>query len=168
MSTGRPRGHPTAGAPDGRTIAFEIRRYDSTGDSLAGSVVATVPVAGGTVQRLTSPDRFMVHPSWRTTGDELVMNDLGPAAEPSNLWVLKPGETELRALTDASVDGHMRIETPRWDPDGTRILVSIVYSTGPDLAFGGDVRLAFIDGDGGEPQIISTLAGRYPDMQPTP
>jgi Tol biopolymer transport system component len=155
-------------SPDGRTIAFEIRRYDASGDSLASAVVATVPVAGGDVHRLTGPDGFMVHPSWRPHGDELVMNDLRPAAEPANLYVIRPDGTGLEALTSASVDGHMRIETPRWDPNGSRILVSIVYSTGPEFVFGGEVRLAFVDAAGGEPELISTLSGKYPDMQPTP
>ncbi len=62
----------------------------------------------------------------------------------------------------------MRIGTPRWDPDGTRILASIIYTSGPDFAFGGEVRLAFVDADGGEPVLISTLSGKYPDLRPTP
>lgn len=155
-------------SPDGHTIAFEIRRYDSTGDALAGSVVATVPAAGGEIQRLTSLDRFMVHPDWRPDGTELVMNDLDAAAKPANLYTIRPDGTGLQQLTDASVDGHMRIETPRWDPDGTRILVSLVYSTGPDFTFGGDVQMAFVDGSGSEPALISERAGKYPTMRPTP
>jgi hypothetical protein len=29
------------------------------------------------------------------------------------------------------------------------------------------VRLAIVDGHGGEPALISTLAGKYPDLRPT-
>jgi TolB protein len=157
-------------SPDGRTIAFELLHYDSTGDALEGSVVATVPVEGGRVHRLTSPDRFMVHPDWRPDGTELVMNDLDPAAErPGNLYAIGPDGSGLRQLTHASIDGHMRIETPRWAPDGNRILVSIVYTTGPDFEFGGDVRLAFVDEtEGGEPVLIGNFSGKYPDLRPTP
>lgn len=50
----------------------------------------------------------------------------------------------------------MRIGTPRWDPSG------------PDFEFGGDVRLAFVDAAGGEPVVISTQDGKYPDVRPTP
>jgi TolB protein len=156
-------------SPDGRTIAFEILRYDPTNTYLVGSVVATVPVEGGEVQRLTSPDRFMVHPDWSPDGAELVMNDLDPTPEsPSNLYAIKPDGSGLHRLTSSSIDGHMRIETPRWDPDGSRILVSIVYTTGPDFEFGGEVRLAFVGAAGGEPVFISTLSGKYPDLRPTP
>jgi len=155
-------------SPDGRTIAFEIVHWDPTGAFVDGSVVATVPSEGGDVHRLTSPDLFMVHPDWRPDGTELVMNNLGPDAEPGNLFTVRPDGSGLHQLTVASKDGHMRIETPRWDPSGTRIWVSIVYTTGPDFTFGGDVQLAFVDATGGEPVLMSGPAGKYPDMRPTP
>ena len=156
-------------SPDGRTIAFEILHYDPTTTFVVGSLVATVPVEGGEIHRLTSPDLFMVHPDWRPDGTELVVMNLDPAPQaPSNLYAIKPDGTGLRQLTHSSIDGHMRIETPRWDPDGTRLLVSIVYTTGPDFSFGGEVRLASVDEAGGEPVLISTLAGKYPDLRPTP
>jgi len=155
-------------SPDGRTIAFEIVHWDPTGAFVDGSVVATVPAEGGDVHRLTSPDLFMVHPDWRPDGTELVMNNLGPDAEPGNLFTVRPDGSGLHQLTVASKDGHMRIETPRWAPDGSRILVSIVYTTGPDFSFGGEVRLATVDAAGGEPVLTSQTAGKYPDMRPTP
>ena len=155
-------------SPDGRTIAFEILHYDSTNTFLVGSTVATVPADGGRIHRLTSPDQFMVHPDWRPDGTMLVMNNLGPDAEPGNLFTVRPDGSGLHQLTVASKDGHMRIETPRWAPDGSRILVSIVYTTGPDFSFGGEVRLASVDAAGGEPVLISEPAGKYPDLRPTP
>jgi Tol biopolymer transport system component len=156
-------------SPDGRTIAFEILHYDPTVTTVVESVVATVPVEGGEVLRLTSPDQFMVHPDWRPDGAELVMNNLDPSpAAPSNLYAIRPDGSGLHELTHSSIDGHLRIETPRWDPDGIRILVSIVYTTGPDFTFGGEVRLASVDGAGGEPELVSTLSGTYPDLRPTP
>jgi Tol biopolymer transport system component len=159
---------PPSWSPDGRTIAFEILHYDPTLTDLVGSVVATVPVEGGKVHQLTNPDLFMVHPHWSPDGAELVMNNLGPPAAPGNLYAIRPDGSGLDQLTHSSIDGHMRIETPRWDPDGSRILVSIVYTTGPDFTFGGEVQLAFVDGAGGEPELISTLSGKYPDLRPTP
>ena len=99
----------------------------------------------------------MVHPDWqprrRRAGHEQPRSG---GAEPGNLYAIRPDGSGLHQLTHASVDGHMRIETPRWDPDGSRILVSIVYTTGPDFAFGGEVQLAFVDAAGGEPELIST------------
>jgi Tol biopolymer transport system component len=154
-------------SPDGRTIAFEILHYDSTNTDVVGSVVATVPADGGNVRRLTTPERFMVNPDWRPDGTELVMNDGGPAARPGNLYTIRPDGTGLRQLTHSSTDGHMRIDTPRWSPDGSRIFVSIVYTSGPDFKFGGEVQLAVV-APGGEPELISTRAGKYPDLRPTP
>jgi TolB protein len=155
-------------SPDGQTIAFEILHYDPTGSFTVGSEIATVPAGGGKVHRLTDPARFMVHPTWSPDGRTIVMNNLGPAANPGNLFTIRPDGTELHQLTTASTDGHMRIETPRWDPDGRRIWVSIVYSSGPDFAFAGEVRLAYVDAAGGDPVLISQIAGKYPDMRPTP
>jgi len=61
----------------------------------------------------------------------------------------------------------MRIGQPHWDPGGTRIVVSILTSTGPDFAFA-DVKLAFVAAAGGEPVLISQTDGKYPDLRPTP
>jgi Tol biopolymer transport system component len=159
-------------SPDGRTIAFGILHWDPSGQSIDGSVIATVPVAGGKIHRLTSPDTFMSHPDWSPDGTELVMNsyDVGnmkSTAKPSNLYRMKPDGSGLRQITHSSVDGSMRIGTPNWDPDGSRIAVSILTSTGPDFTYA-DVRLAFVDAAGGEPMLISTQDGKYPDVRPTP
>ena len=165
--------NPPTWSPDGSTIAFDLQHWDAAGQSLDGTLVATVPVAGGEVHRLTSFDSFLSHPGWSPDGAELVVNsyDLGnieSTPNPSNLYAIKPDGTGLRQLTHSSTDGHMRIGTPRWDPSGGRIVVSILYTTGPDFEFGGDVRLAFVDAAGGEPVLISTQSGKYPDVRPTP
>jgi Tol biopolymer transport system component len=159
-------------SPDGRTIAFDILHWDPTGQFIDGSVIATAPVAGGEIHRLTSPDTFMSHPDWSPDGAELVMNsyDLGnitSTAKPSNLYVIKPDGSGLRQLTHSSKDGSMRIGAPNWDPDGTRIAVSILTSTGPDFSLA-DVKLGFVDAAGGEPVLISQTDGKYPDVRPTP
>ncbi len=110
-------------SPDGRTIAFDILHWDPTGQFIDGSVVATIPVAGGEIHRLTAPAAFMSHPDWSPDGSELVMNsyDLGnipSTAKPSNLYAIKPDGSGLRQLTHSSKDGSMRIGQPNWDPDG--------------------------------------------------
>ena len=165
--------NPPTWSPDGSTIAFDLQHWDAAGQSLDGTLVATVPVAGGEVHRLTSFDSFLSHPGWSPDGAELVVNsyDLGniqSTPNPSNLYAIRPDGTGLRQLTHSSTDGHMRIGTPRWDPSGSRIVVSVLYTTGPDFEFGGDVRLAFVDAAGGEPVLISTQSGKYPDVRPTP
>jgi Tol biopolymer transport system component len=164
---------PPTWSPDGMSIAFTIQQWDPTGTSLDWTVVATVPAAGGAVHRLTAPAAFMSHPDWSPDGTELVMNsyDVGnikSTPEPSNLYSIKPDGSGLRQLTHSSVDGSMRIGTPNWDPDGSRIAVSILTATGPTFDFA-DVHLAFVPAAGGEPVLIPTaLDGKYPDVRPTP
>jgi Tol biopolymer transport system component len=159
-------------SPDGTLIAFDIQHFDPTGLSLDGSLVATVPAGGGEVRRLTTFDTFMAHADWSPDGHLLVMNsyDLGninATDQPSNLYTMKPDGSDLRQLTTSSVDGSMRIGQPRWDPDGTRIVVSIASSTKPDNSIT-DTHLAFVDADGGEPVVISQVEAKDPDLRATP
>jgi dipeptidyl aminopeptidase/acylaminoacyl peptidase len=159
-------------SPDGTSIAFDIQHFEPTGETLDGTIVATVPVAGGEVRLLTSSDTFLAHADWSPDGQLLVMNsyDLGNVKathQPSNLYTMKPDGSGLRQLTYSSVDGSMRIGAPRWDPDGTRIVVSVATSNVPDMRIT-DVRLAFVDADGGEPVLVSPIDGKNPDLRPTP
>ncbi len=159
-------------SPDGTSIAFAIQHWDPTGTFLDWTVVATVPAMGGDVHQLTDPAAFMTHPDWRPDGTALVMNsyDLGNIASTpnaSNLYTIKLDGSGLRQITHSSVDGLMRIGTPNWDPDGSRIAVSVLTATGATFTFA-DVKLAFVDAAGGEPVLISTLSGKNPDLRPTP
>ena len=159
-------------SPDGKTIAFDILHWDPTGQFDDGSVVATVPAAGGEIHRLTTPDMSMAHPDWSPDGAALVMNSydlsgVNSTPHPSNLYTIRPDGSGLRQLTHSSVDGLMRIGQPRWDPDGTRIVVSILTATGSTFTFA-DVHLAFVAAAGGEPVLISPRSGKYPDLRPTP
>jgi Tol biopolymer transport system component len=165
--------NPPTWSRDGQTIAFDLQHFDSTGESLDWSVVATVPVAGGAVNRLTSPDASMAHPDWRPDGLEIVMNsyDLGnvhTTDQPSNLYAIKPDGTGLRQLTHSSVDGAMRIAQANWAPDGSRIVVSIGTSSRPDMEID-NVQLAFVDAAGGEPVLFDpAIRGSAGDLRPTP
>jgi hypothetical protein len=49
-------------------IGFDLQHWDVTGQSLDGTLVATVPVAGGEVQRLTGFDTFLSHSDWSPDG----------------------------------------------------------------------------------------------------
>ncbi len=159
-------------SPDGKSIVFDILRWDPSGDHVDGSLVAVVPATGGTVKRLTTFDTFMAHPDWRPDGSEIVMNsyDLGnihTIDHPSNLYLMKPDGTGLHQLTHSSTDGRMRIGEPRWTPDGKRIAVAVGTSTPPNTAI--DLaRVAFVDADGGEPVMLQQSGGAHPDLRPTP
>ena len=158
-------------SPDGTSIAFEILLWDPTNEFLDGSLVATVPAAGGDVQRLTNFDTFMSSPDWSPDGREIVIGSDNPVSgardRPSNLYVIGPDGTGLRQLTHSSVDGTMRIGCPRWDPDGSRIVVCIFTRDAIDHSIF-DKRLGFVDADGGEPVLISMKDGEYARLRPTP
>lgn len=161
-------------SPDGASIAFPILHWDPTNDHLDGSLVAVVPAAGGQVQRLTPFDTFMSSPDWRPDGSELVMNsyDLGniqTTDHPSNVYAIKLDGTGLRQLTHSSVDGTMRITSPHWARDGTRIYVSVANSIPPSMTVD-CVQPAFVDAGGGEPELLWTsgqCAGAV-ELRPTP
>ena len=134
--------------------------------------MATVPAAGGNVHRLTSFDTFMSGPDWSPDGREIAINsnDLGNGSDdrPSNLYRIEPDGTGLRKLTHSSVDGTIRIGCPHWDPEGSRVIVCIKTTDAADESIF-DVRLGFVDADGGEPVVISNaFDGKYADIRPTP
>jgi len=154
-------------SPDGTSIAFAIERWDPTNQFVDWRVVATMPAEGGKIHRLTDPTALMSSPDWSPDGREIVMtsNDLGNG--PGNLYVVRPDGTGLRQITHSSVDGTMRIGCPRWDPAGSRIVVCIKTTDAVDPSIF-DVRLGFVDADGGEPVLISMTDGKYADLRPTP
>jgi Tol biopolymer transport system component len=158
-------------SPDGTAIAFAILHWDPTGQVLDGSLIATVPAAGGDVHLLTSFDTVMSNPAWSPDSSEIVMgsNDThdGSFDRPSNLYAIRPDGTGLRQLTHSSVDGTMRIGCPNWDPDGSRIVVCIFTRDAIDKSIF-DQRLGFVDADGGEPVLISMIDGVYGHLRPTP
>lgn len=147
-------------SPDGMSLAFAILHWDPTDEFLDGSLVAVIPAAGGTVDRITAFDTNMSGPAWSPDGSELAMysHDLGnmhTSDQASNVFAIRPDGTGLRQITKSAVDGHMRITTPRWSPDGTQLMVTIGVappSEGP-LATVNDLRFAVVDPAGGEPVL---------------
>lgn len=165
--------NPPRWSPDGASIAFPILRWDATGDHIDGSLIAVAPATGGKEERITSVDSFMSSPDWRPDGSELVMNsyDLGNIHEtdqPSNLYAIKPDGTGLRQLTHSSVDGSMRITSPRWAADSSGIIVSIANSIPPSMSID-CVTPGFVDAAGGEPVALwQEGCGAGAELRPTP
>jgi Tol biopolymer transport system component len=122
--------NPPSWSPDGTTIAFDILTWDPTDTFVQSSVVATVPAAGGEVQRLTEPALFGAHPDFSPDGSRIAFNtydtgNIHGIEEPSNVYLVAPDGSGLRQLSTASTDGRMRLGQPFWSSDGTRIWVSI-------------------------------------------
>jgi len=159
-------------SPDGTTLAFDVQHWGPTNEFLDGSYIATVPVSGGEVRQLTTSDTLMSSPDWSPDGQLLVVNsydlhNIRATDQPSNIYTLNPDGTGLRQLTRSSVDGSMRIGTPRWDADGTRIVVSVATSDQPDMSINSS-HIGFVDAAGGEPTLISDVVAGSPDLRPTP
>ena len=64
---------PPRWSPDGTTIAFDILLAGDR-DLAAGSLIATVPAAGGGDARITSFDSFAAYPDWSPDGGRLAYN----------------------------------------------------------------------------------------------
>lgn len=158
-------------SPDGKLVAFDVLKWDPTGNFIEGSLIAVAPVAGGPAQRLTKFKEFMAHPDWSPNGRELVMNsyDLGniqATKQPSNLYAIRSDGTKLRQITQSSVDGSMRIAQPRWSPDGKQIVVSIASATPDGEGFRvNNVRLGLVEAAGGEPTLVP-VNGAAADVRP--
>ena len=156
--------NPPAWSPDGRTLAFDILHWDPTNTFLDGSLVATVRADGSKgVRRLTRLDSFAAYPAWSPDGRTIVYNtyDLGNMGDagPSNLYAMAPDGTRVHQLTWASTGHGYRIAQPRWDPDGTRIWVTVSRD--------GKVGIGWVDPTTG---VVTELpvSGARPEPRPQP
>lgn len=164
--------NPVSWTHDGTTIAFDILKWDPTNQVPIGSVVATVPVAGGPVNRLSRFDQFFSYPDWSADDSRLVVNayDLGSMhgiAEASNLYTIAADGSHLKQLTTASQNGHMRIGQPRWSSDGRKIWVSIAreWENWPDGTY--KYGLGWIDPATGDVHELN-IEGKGPHPRPVP
>lgn len=134
---------------DGKTAVVEIRQWDQESGDQVGSQIATVPIAGGAFTRITDSELWAADPDWSPTEDLIVFGtyplQVKDMSKPSRIYTIRPDGSELLAITDGTVDGRTRITTPRWTPDGKRLLVSIAVGSGQSI---NDVKLAFLDLDG--------------------
>lgn len=160
-------------SPDGRSIAYSVLHWDPTDQFITGSLIGIVPAAGGKERRLGDFDSNLTDPDWSPDGSWLAtftydMGNMHTTPHPSNLYLVHPDGTGLTQVTRSSVDGNMRIVAPRWTPDGTRLVCAVGFSLGSNFTTD-DLRLAFVDPAGGEPDLLDpVIHGSQPDLRPTP
>ena len=160
-------------SPDAMTAVVELRQWDVETDAQVSSQIATVPIAGGELDRLTDPQLWAADPDWHPTDDLIVFGtyplEVKDMRTPSTVYTIRPDGGGLVAITDGKVDGGTRITTPRWTPDGTRLLVSIAIGAAGVGGAGAiiDVKLAYLDLDGSVTRI-GNVSGVAPRLQPAP
>jgi Tol biopolymer transport system component len=98
-------------SPDGRTVAFVHALGDHT------PVIATIPIDGGTVTRLTDKRLFVSGPpAWSPDGSRIAF--AAHDGDGQRLFVMNADGSDVRPITDA--DG-LWVTGGAWSPDGTRI-----------------------------------------------
>lgn len=164
--------NPISWSPDGSTLAFEIITWDPTDTFLSRSLVATVPVAGGAVTRLTDPTLFASHPDWSPDGSLIAFNtydtgNMHAIDSPSNVYTIAPDGAGLRQLSTASIDGKMRLGQPFWSTDGSRIWVSIARDYEKDSNDQFKNTLGWVDATTGDFHEIGTEGKRFRERPAT-
>jgi len=158
--------NPISWSPDGSTLAFEDFTWDPTDTFVAKSFIATVPMAGGPIKRLTDPTLFASHPDWSPDGSLIAFNtydtgNIHGIEQPSNVYTVAPDGTHLRQLSTASTDGRMRLGQPFWSADGSRIWVSIARDYEKDSTGQFKNTLGWVDATTGELYEIGTEGKRF-------
>ena len=93
-------------SPQGQTIVFEL-----LGD------LYTLPIEGGTAERITDGQAYDMQPRYSPDGSMLVFVSDRDGSE--NIWVSKADGIEARQLTDTERESYM---SPIWTPDGDYVM----------------------------------------------
>ncbi|HTL91368.1 MAG TPA: hypothetical protein VL176_03415, partial [Steroidobacteraceae bacterium] len=110
-------------SPDGRYFAIAAKHRDR--DDLVILDVKKHREAA----RLSIALNGIQTPQWSPDGTQLVFTGFSNGF--TDLFMINRDGTGLRQLTHSSVDGAMRITTPRPAPDGTQIYVSVATTIPP-------------------------------------
>jgi Tol biopolymer transport system component len=149
-------------SPDGTQLTYWTERYDAAGN-VTSTAVFVIGADGQGNRQLTGWETNAGDPDWSPDGDWIVysthpLRDY-QCCEVSNLYRVHPDGSGAEALT-AYADPGTRATQPRYTPDGTQILLTLVTDS-RDLALmpsaGGDATPMTHGG-------IHT----HGDMQPTP
>jgi dipeptidyl aminopeptidase/acylaminoacyl peptidase len=112
-------------SPDGRWVAYTVRRLDPKADS-SDSDVYMVPFAGGEPVRVTSSPKSESHPRFSPDGRYLAFLS-GREGKKSQVWLLDRRGGEAVRLTDYKAD----VSDFAWSPDGKRLAL-VVGDVDPD------------------------------------
>jgi TolB protein len=126
-----------AWSPDGLRLAFV--RLDSMSSGDIWLIDADPTAADRPLTQLTDGAGLEFAPAWSPDGRSIAYVDDWQGSP--SVWIVSADATgEARRVADGN--------WPAWTPDGSRLLVTI----GTDFT---DTKLAYVDVDGGEPEILS-------------
>ena len=152
---------PPRWSPDGTTLAFDIL-LAGPADVSTGALLATVPAAGGPINRITTFDSFAVYPDWSPDGGRLAFspNGITPsmALSGSEVRTVHPDGSDPQPLTPT--DSRLQLGEARWSSDGTELF-------GVALVHGAPPQLARIEASTGAISVID-ITGRAPAPRPVP
>ncbi|QYU70271.1 PD40 domain-containing protein [Leptolyngbya sp. 15MV] len=119
-------------SPDGRTIAF----------SLLGDIY-TMPITGGTPNRIAEGLAWEVHPRFSPDGRRIAFtSDRGGG---DNIWLMNADGSDKRQVTK---EAFRLVMQPSWNPDGRTIAAKKHFTTQRSLGTG-EVWLYHVSGGGG-------------------
>lgn len=123
--------HEPEWSNDGSRLAYEVEQFGLEAPyPFLGTRVAVVDVATGDSAFITELEFQAGSPDWRPCDDLLVIATypLAPfqtTTAPSNLFTIEADGSDLRQVTDASVDGSERLGRPSWSADGTMLYATL-------------------------------------------
>ena len=158
--------NPASWSPDGSKLAYDVLRWDPSGEFLDGSLIAVAPTVGGDVRRITDFDSFAAWPDWHPTDDVLAYNtfDLGNMHEvddvaAAQVFTMNADGTDEQQLTHVG-QGPPRFGQARWLADGLSLVATGVHGNPTEW-----VEIVFVTASTGAIQMID-LAGARADIRP--
>ncbi len=119
-------------APDGQTLAFTL-----LGD------IYTMPITGGTPDRIAEGLAWEVHPRFSPDGSRIAFTSDRGGGE--NIWVMNADGSDKRQLTK---EEFRLLNQPAWSPDGQYIAAKKHFTTARSLGTG-EIWLYHVSGGGG-------------------
>jgi len=105
-------------SPDGQTIVVSHSIPSFEGKGIA-SVIATVPIEGGTTSWLTEPVGIVQDPEWSPDGTKIAFAGSVPGSGRFGIHVMNADGSEIRLIAGSD---SFDVLSPDWSPDGSRIV----------------------------------------------
>jgi Tol biopolymer transport system component len=155
-------------SPDGSRYCAGVETGDD-GNGSTGSAIVVGRLAGGKATMVTKPKEYAAYCDWRPDGDQILytthdLNVFPDMTEDSDLHLMAPDGSGRRQLTHFE-QGRQRATQPRWTPDGTRILFTLVEGDGHY----DHRRMATVSPDGDDLRWATSSgpqSGTHPTLQP--